>query len=231
MKRLFLLALFIVSMSVANAQIVTTQDVDNAIAELYGSQPKNGKEYMILADRLVAEYPLDQNQQLSFTTIIQAPGKTKDELFIALNSWFVASFNSGKSVVQMVDKEQGIILAKGYLSGVGESLGFMKSVVVGEYVVIRLDIKDEKIRLITSIQEYYMDTSAGVGQMLFGGAVLSDTEIPVYMGYPFEKQKNKMYKKECAIGYVGGILYSKILVDKIDKAINMGIVGTESQDW
>lgn len=231
MKRFILLAALILSIGSINAQVITSQDVDKAIAELYGVQPQNGKEYMELADRLMLEYPLDQNQQLSFTTIIEAPGKSKDDLFVTLNNWFVSSFNSGKSVVQMADKEQGVILAKGYLSGVGSRVGFAKSVVVGEYIIIRLDIKDEKVRLITSIQEYYMDTSAGVGQMLFGGATMSDTEILVYSGYPFDKQMNKGYKKECAIGYVGGIVYSKVLVNKVDKAINQGVVGTESLDW
>ena len=231
MRKLFSVMVLILSVSTISAQIITSQDVDAAIAELYGAQPQSGKEYIELADRLVLEYPLDNNKQISFTTIIEAPGKTKDELFVMLNNWFVSSFSSGKSVVQMVDKEQGVILAKGYLSGVGSRVGFMKSVEVGEYIVIRLDIKDEKVRIITSIQEYYMDTSAGVGQMLFGGAVLKDVQIPVYMGYPFELKKNKNYKKETSIGFVGGILYSKVLVDKIDKAVNFGIVGTESQDW
>ena len=186
---------------------------------------------MELADKLMSEYPLDQNQQISFTTVIEAPNKTKDELFTMLNSWFVASFNSGKSVIQMTDKEQGIIIAKGYLSGVGSRVGFSKSVIVGEYIIIRLDIKDEKIRLISSIQEYYMDTSIGVGQVLFGGAALSDIEFPVYQGYPFDNKSHKNYRREAAIGYVGGIVYSKVLIKKIEKAINFGITGTEDSDW
>ena len=231
MKRLFLLVLTLIFASEANSQIITSQDVDNAISEIYGIQPKTGKEYMELADKLMTEFPLDQNQQISFTTVIDAPNKTKDELFTMLNNWFVASFNSGKSVIQMTDKEQGVIIAKGYLSGVGSRIGFSKSVSVGEYIIIRLDIKDAKIRLISSIQEYYMDTSVGVGQVLFGGAALSDIEFPVYKGYPFDTKSYKNYRREAAIGYVGGIVYSKVLVDKIDKAINLGITGTEDNDW
>ena len=231
MKRLFLLVLTLIFAIEANSQIITSQDVDNAISEIYGIQPKTGKEYMELADQLMTEFPLDQNQQISFTTVIDAPNKTKDELFTMLNNWFVASFNSGKSVIQMTDKEQGVIIAKGYLSGVGSRIGFSKSVSVGEYIIIRLDIKDAKIRLISSIQEYYMDTSVGVGQVLFGGAALSDIEFPVYKGYQFDTKSYKNYRREAAIGYVGGIVYSKVLVDKIDKAINLGITGTEDNDW
>lgn len=231
MKKLCLLLLTTIFVFEAQSQIITSEDVDNAIATIYGIQPTTGKEYMELADKLMAEYPLDQNKQISFTTIIESPNKTKDELFSMLNNWFVASFNSGKSVIQMADKEQGIIIAKGYLSGVGSRIGFSKSVTVGEYIIIRLDIKDAKIRLISSIQEYYMDTSIGVGQVLFGGTALADINFPVYQGYPFDKKSYKNYKREAAIGYVGGIVYSKVLVDKIEKAINFGITGTEDNDW
>lgn len=86
MKKLLLIGLAIVSVLELNAQIVTAQDVDEAIAEIYGVQPKSGKEYMELADRLVSEYPLDQNNQISFTTIIDAPGKNKEELFVLLTT-------------------------------------------------------------------------------------------------------------------------------------------------
>ena len=158
MKKLILLLLsfplFVIDVS---AQTITAQDVEEAIAETYGYKPETGEEYLTLADELVATYPLDMNNQLSFTHILDVPGKTKDEIFIAINAWFVASFNDGKSVIQMTDKDAGIILAKGYLNGVGHRIGFAKSVLVGEYIVIRLDIKDEKIRLITSISEYYME--------------------------------------------------------------------------
>lgn len=232
MKKIILLllsfSLFVIDVS---AQNITAQDVEEAIAETYGYKPETGEEYLTLADKLVATYPLDINNQLSFTHILDVPGKTKDEIFIAVNAWFVASFNDGKSVIQMADKDAGIILAKGYLNGVGHRIGFAKSVLVGEYIVIRLDIKDEKIRLITSISEYYMETSAGVGQILFGGAVPQDVTIPIYASYPFDKKSYKSYKREAAIGYVGGIAYSHVLKNKVEKAINLGITGTEGEDW
>lgn len=231
LKKLFLLLCGVIAFVGANAQIITAEDIEQVVEKTYGVQPKTGKEYMSLADQLLSEYPLDMNRQLTFTTVIEAPKKSKDELFTLLNGWFVASFNSGKEVIQMSDKEAGVILAKGYLSGVGSRVGFSKSVNVGEYIVIRLDIKDEKIRVISSIQEYYMETSAGVGQMLFGGAVLRDIKFPVHKGYPFDAKSFKQYRREAAIGYVGGIVYSKILQEKIRKAINFGITGNESDNW
>lgn len=231
MKKLLTLLVFFFSASFVSAQIITAEDIEEAISQTYNVRPQSGQEYLDLADVLMNEFPLDINRQLSFTHVIEAPGKSKEDLYLLLNSWFVASFNDGKSVIQLSDKESGVILAKGYMSGVGSRMGFMKSVVVGEHIVIRLDIKDERVRLITSIQEYYMNTSAGVGQMLFGGAALKDITIPVFACYPFDRKQYKSYKKEAAIGYVGGILYSQVLKNKLESAINIGITGSESEDW
>ena len=61
--------------------------------------------------------------------------------------------------------------------------------------------------------------------------VMSKNQTFKFIYVAFDKQMNKGYKKECAIGYVGGIVYSKVLVNKVDKAINQGVVGTESLDW
>lgn len=47
--------------------------------------------------------------------IIQAPSLSKDQIYIQTNSWFVHTFNSGKSVIQLNEKDAGTILAKGYL--------------------------------------------------------------------------------------------------------------------
>ena len=231
MKKIILLLCSLMASVCVNAQIITADDIEQVVVETYNIEPKTGQEYMALADQLVAEYPLDMNRQLTFTSVIEAPQKTKDELYTLLNGWFVASFNDGKSVIQMSDKESGIILAKGYLSGVGSRVGFSKSVNVGEYIVIRLDIRDEKIRVISSIQEYYMETSIGVGQMLFGGTAPKDIKFPVFKGYPFDTKSFKQYKREAAIGYVGGIVYSKILQNKLRNAINYGITGTENSNW
>ncbi len=41
--------------------------------------------------------------------IVEVPDKTKDELFIATNSWAVDTFNSAEAVIEFSDKDAGII--------------------------------------------------------------------------------------------------------------------------
>ena len=62
-------------------------------------------------------------------------------------------------------------------------------------------------------------------------AVISNLAVGVANGKLPRARIFGEYKREAAIGYVGGIVYSKVLVDKIEKAINLGITGTEGNDW
>ncbi|MBQ6691402.1 MAG: DUF4468 domain-containing protein [Rikenellaceae bacterium] len=234
MKKLLLLAVFAFTATIsASAQVVTAQEVEAVFEQNYGGIPKNGKGWMALADTIYQKYPLDFNGQISTTTIIDVPGKTKDELYILANSWFIASFNSGKAVIQLNDKEAGVIIGKGYLEGVGHRDGFSKSVNISEYIIARIDIKDEKVRLITTIQEYEMSQSTGIGLALMGAGVRHQGTFSIIpsQAYPFDAKTHKAYNREAAIGYAAGIVWGQIIKQKLQDALWVGITGDDSEDW
>ena len=239
MKKLILL--FVIGIFACNslsAQILTEEEIELTFIQTFGDIPKQGKDWMILADSIKTTYPLDMNNQITTTNVIEIPNKSKDDIFIAAHAWFNASFNDGKSVVQMADKNAGVILAKGFLSGVGHRDGFSKSVTVGAYVIIRLDIKDAKVRLITMIQEYEMLQGTGVGLAVMGalgGTPVNNSKTSFSIlpqdGYPFELKENKNYKRETSIGYASCIAYSLLLKQKLESALKLGITGTDGDDW
>lgn len=234
MKKFLLLIVFAFTATIsASAQVVTAQEVEAVFEQNYGGIPKNGKGWMALADSIVSNFPLDINRQISTTNVIDVEGKSKDEQYILANSWFVAQFNSGKSVIQLNDKEAGVIIGKGYISGVGHRDGFTKSVDISTWVIARIDIKDEKVRLITTIQEYEMDVKTGIGVAVMGGGQMkvgTITMIPS-QAYPFDAKTNKQFNREAAIGYSSGIIWSLLIKQKLQDALRVGITGTDTQDW
>lgn len=239
MKKLLLIV--VVSLFMCNtmsAQVMTAEELESTFVQTFGEIPKNGKDWMMLADSVKTLFPLDVNNQITLTNVIDVPNKSKNDIYIAAHAWFNASFNDGKSVVQMADKDAGVILAKGLLSGVGHRDGFSKSVTVSAYVIIRLDIKDEKVRLITTVQEYEMYQTTGVGMALMGGLTGSSVSnnakfsIIAQNGYPFSDDKTyKAYKRETSIGFTSSIAYSLVLKQKLDSALKLGITGTDGDDW
>ncbi|PMZ61463.1 hypothetical protein C1X97_30825, partial [Pseudomonas sp. FW306-2-11AA] len=54
-------------------------------------------------------FGLDRNGNISRVTVIECPGLSKEQIYIQANAWFVDSFNSGKSVIQLNEKEEGVI--------------------------------------------------------------------------------------------------------------------------
>lgn len=105
------------------------------------------KIFFVLAVLLLAgcagmERSPDAGKPIEF--VLEAPGKTKDQIFSATKSWIAETFVSGKSVMDDADKESGRIIAKGRVKHpCGE-----KSYACGETIdfTLRIDIKDGKIR-------------------------------------------------------------------------------------
>ncbi len=52
-------------------------------------------------------------QSISFQKELISEGKSKSELYVVLNEWFATTYNSANDVIQMQDKESGIIIGKG----------------------------------------------------------------------------------------------------------------------
>ena len=47
-----------------------------------------------------------------YISILTVPGKSKDQLYVNANTWFVDIFNSAESVIQYQDKDAGKIIGK-----------------------------------------------------------------------------------------------------------------------
>lgn len=52
-------------------------------------------------------------EALSFSKVVQADSIDKSALFASINEWFATNYNSSTDVIQMSDKEAGIIIGKG----------------------------------------------------------------------------------------------------------------------
>ncbi len=58
------------------------------------------------------------------------------------------------SVIQLNDKEAGVIIGKGYVAGIAGHTGGMNAYIVSIHPIIKVDIKDKKIRVTYTVQCY-----------------------------------------------------------------------------
>lgn len=225
MKKILFIFIFIHLFNIANAQIITDADFDK-IDMLQFDTDGNGKVKDKEAALAIKElYKLDKNNAITRVLVVDSIPKTKDQIYIDVNNWFVHSFQSGKSVIQLNDKDAGVIIAKGHVANMGSTLSFASHADISAWVIIRVDIKDAKMRITTTVQSYEMQKGMGVLGALAGSYQTYNQELIPTDCFPFA-DKNK---KEGAKAFVKSHLYSIILIEKLKEAVLNGLTGTEDE--
>ena len=241
MKLLMLTAVLILcGVTGAQAQVMKSADL-----EKYAKQ-KYGDKWLDAAKNLSTGLTLDKNESLTYQQVIDAPGKTKQQLYIALNYWVTATFTD-KQAITLNDKEAGCIIVSSTIKNIAEHMGTFNKYSVSITPVIRLDIKDGKIRITYTVQTYDVlaDISGGWlsptdnAQKTYGdskrkaddktNANLYDEKWEIARHYPFVEKDAQ--KRTCAKALVMTHAYSNAIIDKVEEAVKNGIVGNDDDDW
>lgn len=229
MKKVLLFFAVALSATFANAQIITEQDfaaIDMTQFDTNGDGKVKDDEAALAIKNL---YGLDKNNSITRVTIVESIPKTKEQIYVAVNDWFARSFNDGKSVIQLNDKDAGVIIGKGHISNMGSTMSFDSNADISADVFIRVDMKDGRMRITTSIQKYEMEKGTGVLGALAGGP---DAYQKVHQEFipsecfPFTKKQ----KKEGAKAFVKSHIYSLIVINKLQDAVLNGLTGGDD-DW
>lgn len=68
----------------------------------------------IIAQEII--FPIDENTgKIVFSEVVQVDGKSKNDLYFSARKWFVNSFKSSQNVIQLDDKDEGLIVGKANL--------------------------------------------------------------------------------------------------------------------
>ena len=210
----------------ANAQILRAEELEKYAKEKYGDK------WVDAAQNLGSTLSLDKNNALTYTQVIEAPSKTKDQLYVLLNYWFSATFNDANSVIQLNDKELGTIIAQGFVEGIAQHTGGMNSYNVHLKPVIKCDIKDGKIRVTYTVPFYTVVKAVGGGIMGAMGSTpptRSDESWTLDKCFPFAAKDS--HKKTSSKALIMAHAYSNVVIDKIEECVKNGLVGNEDEDW
>lgn len=207
----------------AQAQFMRSEELEAYAKEKYGDS------WVEAAANLGKELILDKNHSLTYSQVIDCGDKTKEQLYILLNYWVSTSFNDANSVIQLNDKESGTIICQGYVSGIAANVGGINTYVVNIKPVIKIDIKDKKIRITYSVQCYDIERSNGALVMNKYGNPVTFQKWPLEQCYPFASKDR--HKKTSSKALIMTHAYSNVIMDKIEEAVKNGLVGNETEDW
>jgi len=239
--KLWMLAtiLFCGNMTV-QAQVMKTADLEKYAKEKYGDK------WLDAAKNLSAGLTLDKNESLTYQEVIEVPGKTKEQLYIALNYWATATFKD-KQAITLNDKEAGCIIISSTISNIAEHIGTINKYSVSITPIIRIDIKEGRIRVTYTVQTYDVlaDISGGWlsptdnAKKTYGdskrkmddktNANLYDEQWEIARHYPFVDKDPQ--KRTCSKALVMTHAYSNAVLDKVEEAVKNGIVGNDDEDW
>lgn len=225
-KTLLSAVLLLMANVVTNAQILRADELETYAKKNYG------EKWTEAAEKLSKDLKLDKNKSLTYVQVVEAPGKTKEQLYVALNYWYTTTFKDGKSVIQLNDKEEGVIIAKGFVAGIAHHVGGMNHYNVNLTPIIKTDIKNGKIRITYTVPFYPVVKLEGGGIMgLIGNADPIKVHENWLLDECFPFAKKDAHKKTSSKALVMAHAYSNVIMDKIEEAVKNGVVGNEDDDW
>jgi hypothetical protein len=222
MRNVLLLIIVIISGIMSAAQTITKADlkaIDMSQFDTNGDGKVKDDEAAIAIMQL---YELDQNNSISRSQIVDGLNKTKEQIYVDVNEWFVHVFKSGKNVIQLSDKDAGCIIAKGHVVNLGSTVSFASNADISVWVYVRVDIKDNRMRITTTIESYEMEKGIGILGALSGDNQTTHMELTPSQCFPYTKK----YRREGAKAFVQAHLYSMVLIDKLTAAVQ-----NANDDW
>ena len=226
----------------AQAQVMKAADLEKYAKQRYG------EKWLDAAKNLAGTLQLDKNQSLTYQEVIEAPGKTKSQLYVALNYWATATFKD-KQAITLNDKENGCIIISSTIKDIVEHIGTLNGYSVSITPIIRIDIKDGRIRVTYTVQNYDIlrDKSGGYlsgltatsDERTYGDAKrkaddktnanLYDEQWEIVKHYPFVEKDAQ--KRTCSKALVMAHAYSNAIMDKVSEAVQHGLVGNDDDNW
>jgi len=244
-----LAAILLCGTTSVQAQIMKAADLEKYAKEKYG------EKWLDAAANLASQLTLDKNESLTYQQVIEAAGKSKQQLYVALNYWVTATFKD-KQAVTLNDKDAGCIIISSTIDGIADHTGTLNRYVVSITPVIKIDIKEGRVRVTYTVQNYdilkaedagwiggLLDSSrdgnrsdhqnySGDGKRMKNDKTdrrLYDEQWEIAKHYPFVEKDSK--KRTCSKALVMTHAYSNAIIDKVEEAVKNGIVGNEDEDW
>lgn len=229
------------------AQIIKPADLEKYAMQRYG------EKWLDAAANLASQLKLDKNESLTYQQVIEVPGKTKEQIYVALNYWATATFKD-KQAITLNDKDAGCIIVSSTIPAIADHTGTVNRYIVNITPVIRIDIKEGRVRVTYTVQNYDVLKAEDGG--ILGGLFddtknnnksqniysdgkrmnddktdrrLYDEQWEIAKHYPFVPKDVK--KRTCAKALVMTHAYSNVVMDKVEEALKNGIVGNDNDDW
>lgn len=177
MKKIFaLIAVATAALFTANAQSIRNFNAEDYAKEQYGTK------WTQTAMRVADEQELDQDGSLTYTKTIMAPGMSQQDLYYEVAEWFIDNYQNS---IQMADKEDGIIVARPYVSEMATAAFGWNEYKIDICPTVRVKVTDGQATITYTLKDYGVVEHTGAGNVstavacgLLAGAIIADATSP-----------------------------------------------------
>lgn len=172
-----------------------------------------------------SHYQIDGTNIVVSDVIENIPG-SKENIYINIKSFFTRYYKDANSVLQTDDKEAGVIIGKGYFKDLYtyRMMGMNPSS-FSAYHILRVDIKDGRIRVIVSASDWEYETKAALDTST---GRKSRGRIIDYAPITDRRLEDKGKQMEAFVALID-LMYATI--NELEKAVKEGGVTGENTDW
>ncbi len=198
-----------------------------------GLQCFSQNEEIIMKLATISEEWKLENDAVVVQKVIEVPGQTKDQLYNAVREFLVVNYNDANSVIQIDNKDDGIIVGKGIFGDIYCTEVFLGSAVKNSFWhIIKCEIKDEKLRVTITMNKYDMDTPASESGGYYTAA--KHIEYPITDLYPINTGSRTWAEKKFKTreGYIfyRAILRALNTIDNLQQSVLNNKTDSNS-DW
>src|SRR5690606_19003011 len=83
----------------------------------------------------------------TFSSVVEAPGYTKDQIYQATKVWIAENFRSAKSVIELDSEKDGVIIGNGVIKYPCSGISCIAKNDWKVPFTMRVDMKDQKFRI------------------------------------------------------------------------------------
>ncbi len=174
-------------------------------------------------------YKVD-NGNLIVTVVLEDVQGTKDELYTKVRNYYARIYRNLNSVLQVDDKEAGVLVIKGLFSDYWMYNKFITSGTYSAYHTARVDIKNNRLRVIYSASEWFAEWDKKADGKRSSAYSKQEGLIGDYV--PLGKKSFYSDKNKTADGFIALIDYMHASIDNLEQSLVGGSsFADENDDW
>lgn len=174
--------------------------------------------------QLEGKWELDDNDNVTFVKVIDSIDLAKEEIYNRALAYFTYNYVKGDWVVQVEDKEDGLIIGKGIYPDVHTDILILSPTSFDVIHLLRVDVKEGRVRIVVTL--------IGYNQTVYNyNAANSHYEHKISDTYPINEKA--MHKKVYTKLFYKSYLTALSSFEKVENAIRSGNTSSEieNEDW